>query len=70
MKRFFQIALYVAVMSGVAWAVSRISPNVVTWIEGGIGKNGMTALMIVFPFSCWGLAYFLNRRDSGRALDP
>lgn len=67
MIRLIQIALYLAVMTALGWALWQVVPGISDWAIEAFGLYPVFALMIIFPFACWGLAYYLNRRDSGRA---
>lgn len=67
MIRIVQIALYLAIMTALGWALWQVMPGAVDWLHERFGLYGSSALIFGLIPLGWGLAYYLNRRDSGRA---
>lgn len=67
MIRFVQIALYLAIMTALGWALWQVLPPIINPAFDAIGPYWAMAVMVAVPIVCWSLAYYLNRRDSGAA---
>lgn len=67
MIRFVQIALYLAVMTALGWALWQIVPAAVGWLDGALGTIGSGALIFGMIPVAYLIAYLAGRRDSGRA---
>lgn len=61
-QRLVTLALFVLVMTGLAWVLDRIVPSLGGWLDATLTPVGTAAMIIAIIVLGWPLAYWLERR--------